>query len=904
MSVIATLAVKLQAQIAEFQGEFKEAARSTEKFQQEFEKTATKASAYGNLISRGLEIGIRAVGQLGEAALRNASTIDDLSKKTGLSMRTIQEFQHVAGETGATVDQFANAAFRLGTNLSGGSKSVVAGVKELGLSFDDLRAKSPDEQFRTVIKALEDMSDQQDANRIGVLLFGKTYKEIAVAVAEGYSDLADGARIMADAQVKRLAEAEDAWERLGRTTVIITGEIIAGTGDLISRLTDSWGNFFQFLARGASAGFQFPISPSGYQAPTYNTDLDRQFQEAVRRQSRERIDAAQKAGDAEEDAFKRSQKAAEDYAEVLKRVRDAQIPLTAAQKEYIEKNEAFNISTSDTAKVLRISEVAVGNYAKALDDLKKADLKSLADDIKSVDQRTSDVAEAFDKAAKEAKEMGDDLQSLRDDIMSVDEALTKTDAAFWADEQKESLKSLRDEIALVAKEVETAPALTGKQKLFGELEDIAFQTGHDIAGLIGEGIRTGDWSSFEDNLRDALAEGMGAAAAAAVNFFVPGLGTLLQPIFSGISDLLLGALGLGTTDYERRARENAEALRELRDAANDAAGGFANLQLRAQLAAPHLVEALRTQDAAYLKIVLAELDEAFGDLQERIADTWGALAEGARGSGELLDASLTPFIQQLQNAGVITDDLALSLLQMTTDNSAGWREMQSLAEKYGIELSGLGGTFQQQKLTETAGEIISAFDRLVNNSADFNAVLLGMTDEINNVVIESLRFGTEIPENMRPWIEALIESRDLVDDTGVAITDIDRLKFGPAVKSDVDKLIEAIRELIAAIGTKLPSAIRDLAGVRVDPIRIPFKYEMEGEFPTGIPGLASGGVVRRPTLAWLGEEGPEAVVPLSQLSSVSPEVGYTTAIIEVEGRVLAEVVVPHIPGVVRRYVAA
>ena len=49
--------------------------------------------------------------------------------------------------------------------------------------------------------------------------------------------------------------------------------------------------------------------------------------------------------------------------------------------------------------------------------------------------------------------------------------------------------------------------------------------------------------------------------------------------------------------------------------------------------------------------------------------------------------------------------------------------------------------------------------------------------------------------------------------------------------------------------------------------------------------------------------GPEAVVPLSQLSSVSPDSGTSTVILELDGRRLATAQAPYIPGAVRRYVA-
>lgn len=60
-----------------------------------------------------------------------------------------------------------------------------------------------------------------------------------------------------------------------------------------------------------------------------------------------------------------------------------------------------------------------------------------------------------------------------------------------------------------------------------------------------------------------------------------------------------------------------------------------------------------------------------------------------------------------------------------------------------------------------------------------------------------------------------------------------------------------------------------------------------------VPGLAAGGVVTGPTVAMIGEAGPEAVIPLSQLPSMVPQTGggsmSITVPLVVDGRVLAEV---------------
>ncbi len=218
------------------------------------------------------------------------------------------------------------------------------------------------------------------------------------------------------------------------------------------------------------------------------------------------------------------------------------------------------------------------------------------------------------------------------------------------------------------------------------------------------------------------------------------------------------------------------------------------------------------------KRVIDMINAAFAKQQEVLKEVTGlyngyfeTLLTKATGMGKTLPESIIPYINKLREMGMITQDIATKFLDMTKSNEMGWETMQSLADKYGISIDSLGPRFQQQKLTATATEIINAFESLVNNGADFNGVLAGMTDEINEVVRNSLKFGTEIPGNMKPWIEALIASGQLLDENGDKITDINSLKFGENVKSDLDDVVDKLQELIDILTNKFGVAFQEVA---------------------------------------------------------------------------------------------
>jgi len=94
-------------------------------------------------------------------------------------------------------------------------------------------------------------------------------------------------------------------------------------------------------------------------------------------------------------------------------------------------------------------------------------------------------------------------------------------------------------------------------------------------------------------------------------------------------------------------------------------------------------------------------------------------------------------------------------------------------------------------------------------------------------------------------------------------------KFLDAGKDVIGKIFDGIKSgaggvvgFIADIASSIKNAINDA-------LHLPFKIEGPGPLPDfTIPAFAKGGIVRGPTLALIGEDGPEAVVPLREQGSL------------------------------------
>lgn len=128
-----------------------------------------------------------------------ADNIDDLSQKTDISRRSLQQWEQIGKGAGVTMDAIARAAQRLGADLVQGDKSVVRGIKELGFNIEELLALSPEDRFKEVARAIAGIEDpakraalaEDILKRSGIELLGIMEKlgnsdEHASAMADGW----------------------------------------------------------------------------------------------------------------------------------------------------------------------------------------------------------------------------------------------------------------------------------------------------------------------------------------------------------------------------------------------------------------------------------------------------------------------------------------------------------------------------------------------------------------------------------------------------------------------------------------------------------------------------------------------------------------------------------------------
>lgn len=322
---------------------------------------------------------------------------------------------------------------------------------------------------------------------------------------------------------------------------------------------------------------------------------------------------------------------------------------------------------------------------------------------------------------------------------------------------------------------------------------------------LANAIQTGDWTTFKTSLRNTFADFAGSAIAAGVNLLVPGLGSLLQPLFASVADAFVGLFD------RNRGRDLVEDFA-------DSLGGF---------------------DALHRKL------NELGDEGERL---WIQLTQGvgrnnpeqARRAIEAVTTALEEQKRKQQEAGKAAEEAA-----------------KKVADSQNAAADVLRGRIS---------ELSSEYDRL------FNSIKDEAPEEVMGI----------IEQQTRARMEAVREEQT-------------------ETQNQLDALLKSLEDSFAGVGEAAQKAAQTIQdafnGIRINPIQI--GVPSTGPGTVEVPAMASGGIVRRPTLALVGESGPEAVVPLSSFSGTGG--APMTIVLEADGHAMAEIVVPYIPGVVRRY---
>jgi hypothetical protein len=153
-----------------------------------------------------------------------------------------------------------------------------------------------------------------------------------------------------------------------------------------------------------------------------------------------------------------------------------------------------------------------------------------------------------------------------------------------------------------------------------------------------------------------------------------------------------------------------------------------------------------------------------------------------------------------------------------------------------------------------ANQIGTTFDELVAQGKDGSVVMMAMRDQIQTVWEEQQKYGFTVDDSTQKVI-------DMAKQQGLV---------GPQMKSVNDQLLDVMKDIRDVLAQMIGNTQGFVGALRSIPTNIQATvttvhddiYNRIDNGSSDVPQFASGAIVNRPTVALIGERGPEMVVPL------------------------------------------
>lgn len=802
-------------------------AAATEKTAEAVKKTdaATKdATQSAGVMSNALQglgrtivaaFAVERIVSFGQEAIRTGSQIKDLSDRTGISVRAIQELGYAAERSGTRIETVADAIDTMSRNLVTGNKGAVGALDSMGLSLRRVLDMQPDQAFLEIAEAIGQIQNPMERATAAQQVFGQRGKELLPGMAEGWRSLAEEAgkvgAVIDDKNIAALARFEQAWTRMERVAKTAIGNILGS----LFRLHD---------------GIQSAVPPwlqQGIQRTMLSTPVG--------------LAAA----------------VTED-------------PLGLRDRLW---NRAFlggdefgpSVPEAPPSGANWVAGLRGGTWAPAsVDDLLKVQVPA------PVIQSHKDMA----KAAKESAESVEQYIRAQVAVIGVNRQLRLAPSHPFA----------RTGIAGAITSAGDSPFLPSTNPL--SMTTLA-------PGNIRSGFSGSQPTPFWDSARGrALGAGIGIAGGAAIGAMAGGdsyasmvggaasavsaaaLSGTMSAAALGAATMGIGAAAVGvymlakhftTVSKEvKQARVDiAEFQQELWKTAtatqmNEAAGrDWAATVIVVRDAYSRMGKSAAEAEADVLALWDDSNPERAREAMQKIAgvmdDFRAILAKANTEMATLLQQAsqlatrlpqgLLDQLQALVDRGDLTGANADLVRQLSGASAIDYDRMKARADALGLDPDALGQGFVQHQTTKTAQQYIDDIQLFRDAGITDGTILAGMADELSGLVQESLKFKTEVPSNLQPFIQNLMDTGRLLDENGDKITDISEIKWGEPLKTSTERLIDSIQDLIDTLNGPLQRAFDNIP----DEVRTRHIIERE-ELPAPPPrerpeGYQHGGVV-------------------------------------------------------------
>ena len=802
---IANLAIRISAQISELQKGFAEAKDAVEKFEKGVVSTGrTVASVFG--------VGLSAAAIVGfvRNVINAASEITALSNQLGISTTAVQKFQFIAGQTGTTIEAFGKAAFVLGTNLTSGDASTVAGVERLGLSLGQLSRVNPEQKLDLVISALGRMGSATERNTVLTQIFGaKLAQELAKAAAE-YDKLKDKAPAATEASVKALT---DAGNKVAEFQSKLSSMSILGLGAVIK----------------AAEGAEVEMNKWAAAAERGNLIMPGLIGEITRYNAvlRETASAAASAAAAQNAAFGRAPSLGQPG---LKPAGNLSFNELLGISSGLEK--AFDA----TVKARKVADEYAGAVKQLRDQLSgaalQAEVRKLSDAFAGMDSKLKSSAATLDRVGDAAQELRDKGAQLTPQLRALaDQSERFREAQRRSEEVVRGSVTALDEMrratsdARLAQERLLEPLRVSGERFVQNAESIrdvnlaAFRLSQDFS-LSG-------WFSTVSAQAETATVSLGTKLKGALKENLEQIPQILASAFTGGGGIMGAVKAVASL-------VGAAIGQAIGTAIGGPLGGAIGAAL-GSLAGPLVGQLAKIFDRNKGRDLVKDFVAGFGgfaDFQRKLQETfdpataeryWIALTQGVgRNSPE--------------QAKKIIDELneAFGLQASRLSNA------EAIMEEYGFSFEDAGQKFRNAKLAEQFDALFEKTLTLKEVGIDYDEILRRQASQYSELLRRAIATNTEIDSSMRPVLERMAELGLLTDAASGEFLDLNNVQWSKTLTQGFKDVTDAIKELPRALSDVF-SGLDSLSKRRVT---IPVGFDVQGGGFAPTDGGVSGGVTQ------------------------------------------------------------
>jgi TP901 family phage tail tape measure protein len=194
--------------------------------------------------------------------------INKSSQRTGVAVEELSALKYAADQSGSSLDDLETSLKHLSKTVTAagqGDKTALQTLLKLGVGYDELKGKLPDEQFKVVADRLSKVQDATTKAAFAQELFGKSGTQLLPLLADGAAGI---------------QSLEDRARELGLTFSKDDAEAATKFGDI---MTDLWKQFKQvnFVVGEAIAKFLQPYAEAATRVMKSVIDWTKQNQALV-----------------------------------------------------------------------------------------------------------------------------------------------------------------------------------------------------------------------------------------------------------------------------------------------------------------------------------------------------------------------------------------------------------------------------------------------------------------------------------------------------------------------------------------------------------------------------------------------------------------------------------------------